>query len=150
MKKTLVSILAILLAFVIVPNTVFAAPAAPLTDIQILGVTSDGANYVWEEISRNQSVANIPLTGTKGYLAVLIYGSYLERNPLLYNNGVRISTTNPIPSDWVTDSRGNVIGEIVYLEFDLANVTTGRFTVSATDYYPPNQTRYDHLYIYVQ
>ncbi|WP_128733418.1 MULTISPECIES: DUF4879 domain-containing protein [Geobacillus] len=50
----------------------------------------------------------------------------------------------------VTDSSGMVIGWIKYYEIPLDKVESGQFTVSARDYYPPNNTFYDNLYINVE
>lgn len=150
LKRFFLSLLAILMVAVFIPGTAYANPAPPLTNLQIIGVTSDGENGIWEEIEFNQQVANIPLSGTTGYLAVYVQGTIWENDPLVYKSGERLQTTNPIPSDWVIDSSGRVIGEIVYYEFELSGLTSGRFTVSASDYYPPHQTRYDHLYIYIE
>lgn len=47
-----------------------AAPAPALTQIRIIGVTSDGQNYQWENIGPNQISASKPMKGTTGYLAV--------------------------------------------------------------------------------
>jgi hypothetical protein len=133
----------------VVPSIVSAAPAPPLTDVQITGVTSDGVGYAWENISRSQTSAVNSLSGTTGVLKIYVEGTYLGSYPAVFNNGVKITTTEYKPSESVTDSTGLVIGRNFYRSFNLVNVSSGTFHAQATNYYPPNNVIGDDLYITV-
>ena len=152
MKKVLsvflVSLLAIPFMF---SGTAHAAPAPALTNIQFIGVTSDGENGNWEKIGFNQQSASIPMSGENGYIAVYVEGTIQAGTLRIYNNGNNItsSTFQELPDDYVTDSNNIVIGTIKYIGIPLSAVSSGTFTVSANNYYPPNNTIYDNLFITV-
>lgn len=59
MKKRLVMLFAAAAALLLVSGlwapSASAAPAPALTQIRIIGVTSDGQNYQWENIGRTKS-----------------------------------------------------------------------------------------------
>lgn len=133
----------------LVPMSVSAQPAPPLTNVQIIGVTSDGEGYVWENIAFAQTVASVPLSGTTGYLAIYVEGTQLGSFPAIRNGGTVIPTFQALPDDFVTDSSGMVVGAIQYRGFDLADVSTGQFSATSINYYPPNQSITDFLYITV-
>lgn len=147
MKKVLAVFM--LLALLIVPNMAFAAPAPALTNVQIIGVTSDGRNYVWDNIAYSVTSTHYPMSGTTGVLAIYCVGTILGSTPAVYNNGQVVSTYSARDNTYVSDSSGKVIGTVYYRAFNLSDVTSGDFTASAMNYYPPNQTFYDHLQITV-
>lgn len=153
-KKLLATFFAFMMTFVAFGSFAHAEPVPPLTDLQIIGVTSDGNGYVWEDITFNQFSANTTLTGTEGVIAVYVEGwqSNNQNQPRLYFSGTDITaqTYRPISDEYLTDAGGTVYGRIVYLAFPLNIVNSGRLTVESTDYYPPNQTFYDNLTINVQ
>ncbi|ABO68147.1 MULTISPECIES: DUF4879 domain-containing protein [Geobacillus] len=153
MKKVFGFLFAIAFVFTLNHNEAKAAPAPPLTDLQIIGVTSDGANYKWEYISFDQTSASYPMSGETGYIAVYVEGTELYGWFRIYNKGQDITSIAKEIIDMrepVTDSSGMVIGWIKYYEIPLDKVESGQFTVSARDYYPPNNTFYDNLYINVE
>lgn len=134
MKKWLGSMLSLVLlsALFIFPSAASAAPAPPLTGISVVGITSDGNDYIW---------SNPNLSGTTGYLAIYCEGTIWAPNyPIIQQGGSIIPTTQALANDYVTDSAGNVIGTIYYRAFDLNDVTNGSLAVSAQDYYTPHRT----------
>ncbi|MGK4008599.1 DUF4879 domain-containing protein [Sorangium sp. So ce1036] len=148
MKKALIALVAVALS--LIQMTASAQPAPPLSDVQILGVTSDGAGYIWDEISFTQTTASMPLTGTTGYIAIYVQGTQLGSFPAIRNGGNVITTTQALPIQYVENSMGYIIGAIHYRQFDLADVTTGQFSATAINYYPPNQSITDFLYVHVE
>lgn len=151
MKKWLIPVFA--LALLMIPlASAEAQPAPPLTNLQFIGITSDGNNYVWEELAFNQTIASIPLTGTTGYIAVYAEGTIRTppNFPILRQSGTIIPTSEALPNDYVTGPGGIVIGTIYYRSFDLNDVNTGNLSISAQNYNPPYQTYTDFLYITVE
>lgn len=55
-------------------NSVSAASAPRLTEVRVVAITSDGNDFVWENIASNQLKANNPLEGETLYLKVLFMG----------------------------------------------------------------------------
>ncbi|SDK36224.1 DUF4879 domain-containing protein [Sediminibacillus albus] len=153
MKKFLGLLFIAFLAIPLLPaDQASAAPAPELTDVQIFGVTSDAAGYVWEDINFNQQSAVNPMGGETGYLAVYVEGTMQQGTFRVFNNGNNITsqTFKALDDEDVTDSGNNVIGTIKYIGFPLSAVSSGRFTISANNYYPPNNTLYENLYIEVE
>ncbi|GGE40896.1 hypothetical protein GCM10011391_19590 [Pullulanibacillus camelliae] len=154
MKRIVVSFIAILLALPVVftiSEKAHAAPAPELTNLQVIGVTSDGVNGEWENIDFNQQSANIPMSGQNGYIAVYIEGTVQNGTFQVYDNGNNITsrTFQALPDDYVTNANNIVIGTIKYIGVPLSEVTSGIFNVTANNYYPPNNTLYDNLFITV-
>lgn len=96
MKKRLVTLFAAAAAVLLLVSGLWApsasaAPAPALTQIRIIGVTSDGQSYQWENIGPNQISASKPMKGTTGYLAVYFQG-YPNNNTIqAFNNGTNIT-----------------------------------------------------------
>lgn len=152
MKKVfLVCLISLLSLPFIFSEEASAAPAPELTNIQIIGVTSDESDYVWENIDFYQQSANTPMGGENGYLAIYIEGTIQQGTFKIHNGGTDITslTFEALPDEYVTDSAGYVIGKIKYVGFPLSAVSTGRFNVSANNYYPPNNTMYENLFVEV-
>ncbi|WP_342437539.1 DUF4879 domain-containing protein [Paenibacillus sp. FSL L8-0436] len=148
-KKWIVSLM--VLALFMIPVAASAAPAPALTNLQYTGITSDGNNFIWENISPNQTVANVTLTGTKGYISVYAQGTMQAPNyPVLRQNGSMIPTTQSAPNQFITGPGNIVVGTVYYRSFDLNDVHTGNISVTANNFLPPNRTFTDTLYITVQ
>ncbi|AUX27105.1 hypothetical protein SOCEGT47_076840 [Sorangium cellulosum] len=147
MKKALITLVAVTL--LLIQMTASAQPAAPLSNVQIIGVASDGTGSIWENIPFTQTTAITPLTGTTGYIAIYVQGTQLGSFPAIRNGGDIITTTQARPTDYVQNSMGYIIGAIHYRTFDLADVTTGQLSATSINYYPPNQSVTDFLYVHV-
>ncbi len=74
MLKLLSRISAVLLTMLTLAH---AQPAQGLSNVQIIAVTSAGANYEWEFISPYQYAANIPFSGDECVIAVDLIGMQL-------------------------------------------------------------------------
>ncbi|WP_431089508.1 hypothetical protein [Paenibacillus sp. 8b26] len=133
--------LILVFALFLIPSA-SAAPVPHLTSIQIVGITSDGANNVW---------SNSNLSGTQGVIAVKCIGTILGSppRPTITQNGVFIPTTQYQPNEYITQGN-NVIGTIYYRAFNLSDVSTGSLTASAQDYHAPNKTYTTSINIKVQ
>ncbi|MBY8913383.1 YolA family protein [Bacillus sp. YC2] len=138
MKKRIVMMFAaaatvLVLVSGILTQSASAAPAPALTQIRIVGVTSDGQNYQWENIGANQISASIPMKGTTGYLAVYFQG-YPNNNTIqAFNNGTNITSfTSKALEDEYTKNGNIITGFIKYYSVPLQNVSSGTFSFSAT------------------
>ncbi|AUJ61091.1 DUF4879 domain-containing protein [Bacillus sp. JK74] len=138
MKKRLVLLFAAAAAALLLVSGLWApsasaAPAPALTQIRIIGVTSDGQNYQWENIGPNQISASKPMKGTTGYLAVYFQGYPNNNSIQAFNNGTNITNlTSKALEDEYTKNGNIVTGYIKYYSVPLSYVSSGTFSFSAT------------------
>lgn len=132
-----------LLIFIVILSfslPVAAAPAPPLTDVQIVGVTSDGNNYEWENISRNQLIANVPLSGTEAVFKIYVEGTDLLKRPAVYLNGENITSSSyrKFADEYLSGPDRIVYGKYQYYAVPLDVLGDGgRVYVEYTNYYAP-------------
>lgn len=72
----------------------FSCIRPPLTDLQIIGITSDGNDNEWEIISPNQLSAITPLKGRNIRIAIYVEGTERPGFLRIYNGGRDITSQN--------------------------------------------------------
>lgn len=145
MKKWLLVFLTplFILALVFTESSALAAPAPRLTDIQFLGITSDGNHNIMEKIYRGQTMAKKPLKGSKLRVAVYIEGTERTHSLRFYSGGGVDVTKHGdefAPTKYLSGPDRIVYGKIVYMEFPL-DLFGSNILVSAEDWAPPHLTK---------
>ncbi|WP_121641020.1 MULTISPECIES: DUF4879 domain-containing protein [Virgibacillus] len=135
MKK--ISALVLVLSFVIMPifmdGSADAAPAPRLTKVRIVAVTSDGNDYVWENIAPNQLKAEKPLKGEMLHLKVLFMGypkTYLARS-----GGVNIYPhMKRYDTDYIEGRDRLIYGYYYYLKVPMSKLPTNSVRITGIDH----------------
>ncbi|WP_203362468.1 DUF4879 domain-containing protein [Bacillus sp. REN10] len=133
--------------FWVTPSKSLAGPAPALTDLQIIGITSDGNNFVWEDIHPYQMAAKKPLNGSEVRIAVYYKGTESYGGSRIYSDGVDITsqTSKAANDDLLSGADRIVYGYIKYYKIPIELLSSGGITVSAKNYYPPNKVFNDRL-----
>jgi Domain of unknown function (DUF4879) len=140
------AVLSFSFVFAFFPAKTSAASAPPLTDLQIIGITSDGNDNEWEIISPNQLSAITPLKGRNIRIAIYVEGTERPGFLRIYNGGRDITsqTRKPLADEPLSGSDKIVYGWIKYYEIPMRLLTTESISISALDYFS-NKTLYDHI-----
>lgn len=101
LKFFMLTIAAVVISLCLTYEKASAGPAPQLTDLQIVGITSDGNHFNWEYISRNQLIARNTLKGDYAYISIYVEGTVRTGYLRIHSGGVDITpqTTRPINDD---------------------------------------------------
>lgn len=153
MKKTFlcnaISTIALTFLFGLVDDKASAASAPSLTDLQIIGLGSDGSNGQLESIDFNQTTATAPLSGQYTYIAVYLKGYASNGQQVkIYSGSTDVSNyaTNYKSDTYLTDSGGVVWGCIRYYKVPLSQLTNSLIKVKASNYRDFTKVFYDTVY----
>ncbi|PAD82054.1 hypothetical protein CHH57_16750 [Niallia circulans] len=141
-----VAVLSFSFVFSVTPTKTLAGPATPLTNLQIIGITSDGNDFLWEDIEFNQLSASIPLKGEYVYLAIYVEGTERQGWLRINSGGTDITaqTIKALPDEPLVGSDNIVYGWIKYYEIPKNLLSSGAINISALNYYD-NTTFYDNI-----
>ncbi|GLY12195.1 DUF4879 domain-containing protein [Pseudobacillus badius] len=155
--KKLFSVLAMLALTI---STVFwvtssessAGPAPRLTDVQIVGITSDGNDFVMEKLTRDQRLAEKPLKGETVRIAIYEKGT-VRKGFLRIKNGEEDIThkTKALHelTDYLVDKDRIVYGYIKYYDIPVSLVNSGTIEITGLDY-ASNNTYSDYIHFKIE
>lgn len=132
-----------ILALVFCESSALAAPAPRLTNIQFIGITSDGNHNIMEKIDKGQITSKRPLKGSKLRVAVYVEGTEKTYSLRFYTKGgvdVTKQGEEFKPTQYLSGPNRIIYGKIVYMEFPLG-LFSANIIVSAEDWAPPHQKK---------
>ncbi len=139
MKKT-TSIILVFLFIMAMSSSVFAAPAAPLTDLQIVAIYSTNGGF---EIIQDNQIRSIENHGGAEFYIITAEDGYSSSQFARMNNGPLLTAVFQQMVD--VDGDNIVDGWMRY--WDASNYSNGTFTIEATSTNAPWNTMYDELIV---
>ncbi len=118
--------------FLVAPSESSAGPAPRLTDVQIVGITSDGNNGVWENIEHGQLKAKTPLKGENMYLKVRFMG--YDKDFLAFSGETPIKRSAKIYDiDVIAGSNRIVVGRYYYIKIPISALPEDKIRIDGID-----------------
>ncbi|MFP7170890.1 DUF4879 domain-containing protein [Terribacillus sp. 7520-G] len=135
MKKIIA--LFLLISLVVAPlffkDSASAATAPRLTEVRVVAITSDGNDFVWENIPSNSLKASKPLKGDTLYLKVLFMG--YPKGYLINSGGVNIyPSTTRYDTDYIVGRDRIVKGYYYYLKIPMDKLPTNTVNITGLDH----------------
>ncbi|WP_203362787.1 DUF4879 domain-containing protein [Bacillus sp. REN10] len=138
--------------FWVAPSESSAGPAPRLTDVQIVGITSDGNDFVMEKLTRYQRHAEKPLKGET--VRIAIYEEGTVRNGFLRIKSGGEDITHKTKelyklTDYLVGRDRIVYGYIKYYDIPMSLVGSGTIEITGLDYASSN-TYSDYIYFKIE
>ena len=129
-------------SFVVAPifvkDSASAATAPRLTKVRVVAITSDGNNFVWENIPANSLKASNPLKGDTLYLKVLFMG--YPNGYLASSGGVNIYPhVTRYDTDYIEGPDRLVYGFYYYLKVPMDKLPVNTVNITGIDHLLHNQ-----------
>jgi hypothetical protein len=135
-----------------------AQPAPPLTDLQFVGITSDGDDYEWYDVPDNQTNIDYTASGSEVVVAIYVEGTTRGSSPWMRFRGENIhpQTYERYPREYLSGPDRIIYGHIRYVAIPIEAVadnetgTSGMVTAQAMDYYAPLTYLYAQLNFHIE